>query len=87
MGFIDIKKILTVDKEREYWQCGDIEVALDKVKDLGEFIEAEAKGDFPDHKIAYRACADFLESLGIQNLKEKQIKKGYPHLLFDKYRA
>lgn len=45
LSFLDFKKIVTVEKQREYWMCGNIEVALDEVKDLGYFIEAEAKGD------------------------------------------
>ena len=81
LGFLDFKKYLTVEKQREYWMCGDIEVALDQVKDLGYFIEAEAKGDFKDEKEARKACSDFLESLGIDNIEENSIKTGYPELL------
>ena len=48
LGFLDFKKSVTIEKYREYWMCNKIEVALDKIKGLGYFIEAEAKGDFKD---------------------------------------
>ena len=80
LKFLDFKKIVTVEKKREYWMCGGIEVALDDVKGLGTFIEAEAKGDFKDEKEAKKACFEFLENLGIKDVKNKQIKTGYPQL-------
>ena len=48
LEFLDFKKVVTIEKQREYWMCGDIEVALDNIKGLGYFIEAEAKEDFQD---------------------------------------
>ncbi len=84
LGFMDFKKVLTIEKNREYWMCGEIEMALDTVKDLGTFIEAEAKGDFKDEKEAKKACIEFLESLGIKDAQNTQIKKGYPEMLFEK---
>ncbi|NVN96700.1 class IV adenylate cyclase [Candidatus Nomurabacteria bacterium] len=81
LAFLDFKKVITVEKYREYWMCGDIEVALDDIKGLGNFIEAEAKGDFKDEKEAKEACIKFLENLGIERVEDVQIKKGYPQLL------
>ena len=52
LEFLDFKKFVTVEKNREYWMCGGIEVALDEIKGLGTFVEAEAKGDFKDEKEA-----------------------------------
>lgn len=83
LGFLDFKNVITVEKQREYWMCGEIEVALDEVKGLGYFIEAEAKGDFKDTKEAKNACILFLENLGIKNVDNIQIKKGYPQLLLE----
>jgi len=48
LDFLSFKKVVTIDKQREYWDCGGIEVALDKIEGLGHFIEAEAKGNFKD---------------------------------------
>lgn len=83
LGFLDFKKVVTVEKQREYYICGDVEIALDKIKDLGYFIEAEAKGDFKDFEEAREACAKFLENLGIENVLDIQVKKGYPELLLE----
>lgn len=84
LEFLDFKKIMTVDKQREYWNCGDFEVCLDNVKDLGFFIEVEAKGDFENTEKAKKGCMDFLDKLGIENWQENHIKKGYPVLLLEK---
>lgn len=83
LEFLDFKKVVTIEKQREYWICGNIEVALDYVKDLGFFIEAEAKGDFKDSAEAKRACINFLENLGIKDIKNKQIKMGYPQIYWE----
>ncbi|MFA5932141.1 MAG: class IV adenylate cyclase [Candidatus Paceibacterota bacterium] len=84
LEFLDFKKVVIVEKEREYWMCGGIEVALDKVKDLGTFMEAEAKGDFKDEKEAKQACIDFLENLGIKDVENTQIRHGYPQFFLEK---
>ena len=81
LGFLDFKKVITVDKQREYWMCGNIEIALDEVGGLGSFVEAEAKGDFKTTAEARTACINFLENLGIKDVINCQINKGYPVLL------
>lgn len=43
---LDINKVLTLDKIRNSFMYQDIfEISLDKVKDLGYFIEIEVKDD------------------------------------------
>ena len=84
LGFLDFKKVVTVEKRREYWMCGGIEIALDEVRGLGTFAEAEAKGDFKDGKEAKKACIDFLENLGVKNVENTQIRVGYPQLILEK---
>ena len=83
LNFLDFKKVVTIEKQREYWMCGKIEVALDYIKDLGYFVEAEAKGDFKDSAEAKEACIKFLENLGIQDVKNKEIKMGYPQIYWE----
>lgn len=83
LGFLDFKKVVTVEKNREYWMCGTIEIALDDVKGAGFFIEAEAKEDFKDEKEAKKACIDFLENLGIKDVEKNQIKIGYPQMFLE----
>lgn len=84
LEFLNFEKVTTVDKQREYWDCGNIEVALDKIESLGHFIEAEAKGDFKDSIEAKQVCLDFLKSLGLQNVEAREIHEGYPTLLIKK---
>jgi len=84
LNFLDFKKVVIVDKQREYWDCGKIEIALDKVKGLGTFVEAEAKGDFISNEDSRTACINFLMSLGIEEVEKNQTKKGYPSLILEK---
>ena len=84
LEFLDFKKVVTIEKEREYWMCGKIEVALDKIKELGDFIEAEAKGDFKNEAEAKVECIKFLESLGIKDVEKNYIKQGYADMLIEK---
>ena len=83
LGFLDFKKSITIEKYREYWMCGGIEIALDNVTGLGYFIEAEAKGDFKNEAEAKEECIKFLEELGINNVEENRIKTGYPELYLE----
>lgn len=85
LKFLDFKKVATVDKQREYWRCGNFEIALDKVKDLGFFIKAEAQGNFPNAKKARAGCVNFLtRKLEIKDWSKRQIKTGYPVLILKK---
>ncbi len=86
LNFLDFKKVITIDKQREYWDCGNFEIALDRVADLGSFIEVEAKGNFENNAKAKEACLKFLENLGIKDAEKIQINKGYPVLLLEKNR-
>lgn len=84
LEFLDFNKVMTVNKQREYWDCADLEIVLDKVEGLGNFIEVEAKGDFESAAEAKKACLKFIKELGIENAENIQIFKGYPVLLSEK---
>lgn len=86
LEFLDFKKVITVEKEREIWNCGDLEICLDKVKNLGFFIEVEAKGNFGNSIDAKKACYKFLNKLGINVTSKNIINAGYPVLLL-KYKT
>ena len=79
MGFIPK---VTVSKIRKYFNCGDFEVTLDKVEQLGNFIEVEAKKNFGSIDKTRKACQNFLDNLKIKY----EIKKlqGYPYMLYRK---
>ena len=84
LAFLDFKKVVTVEKQREYWICGNLEIALDDIKGLGYFIEAEVKGDFRSTTEAKRECISFLKKLGIKDVESNHIKKGYPVMILEK---
>lgn len=84
LDFLDFKRVITVDKQREYWDCGDLEIVLDRVAGLGNFIEVEAKRNFENTTTAKEACLKFLSEIGIKNAESFQINKGYPVLLLEK---
>ncbi|MFH0791815.1 MAG: CYTH domain-containing protein [bacterium] len=78
-----MKKIVIVDKQREYWNCGDFEVAVDDVKGLGYFVEVEAKSNFENAIQARQKCIIFLDKLGMTVNEEDLIKVGYPVMLIN----
>ena len=84
LEFLDFKKVITINKQREYWDCKDFEVALDNVEGLGFFVEVEAKGNFENTIKAKEGCIKFLKKLGVKNPENNQIKTGYPVLLLKK---
>jgi adenylate cyclase class 2 len=84
LNFLNFEKVIIIEKQREYWECGNLEISLDNIKDLGFFIEVEAKGDFKDNYEAKKACFDFLKKIKINNAEDIQINKGYPVLLLEK---
>ena len=61
-----------------------MEIALDRIKDLGDFMEVEAKGDFKNVDEARKACLSFLDNLGVKDADRIEIKKGYPVMLLEK---
>lgn len=84
LALLGFKKVIEIDKKREYWDCGDFEVSLDEVKDLGFFIEVEANRLFEDAIKTRKECINFLEKIGVGNFEEKRVKIGYPMLLLEK---
>lgn len=81
LEFLDFKKVIVVEKQREYWSCGNFEVVLDYVTNLGRFIEVEAKRDFASIQEARKACQDFLGDLGVPYSEKLEIREGYPTML------
>jgi len=73
---------VTVEKTRKYFDCGDFEVTLDQIEDLGDFMEVEAKKDFGGVDKTRQACSDFLNSLDVEYETKKDM--GYPRMLYKK---
>lgn len=79
---LDKKKSVVVEKTRSTWKYHDVEIAIDKVTELGHHIELEAKADFDDHKKAKQHLYKILEKLNAQTGKEDL--RGYPFRLLEK---
>lgn len=73
---------VTVIKTRKYFDCGDFEVTIDKVKGLGNFMEIEAKKNFGGLDKTRKACLDFLKKLNMKY--EMRAQMGYPRMLYRK---
>ena len=80
---LDFKKLITVDKEREVYVFKDeFEIVLDVVKDLGHFIEIEAKKDLGSVEETRKKLFEFAKNLGVDT--SKLDKLGYPFLMMKK---
>lgn len=79
---INLIQKVVVRKTRKYFDCGDFEVTLDNVEDLGDFMEVEAKKDFGGVDKTRRACEEFLKDLNVEYEVQKEM--GYPRMLYKK---
>ena len=60
--------LVVVDKQREIFFIGNVKFHLDKVKDLGKFIEIEAIGKEEDNKNdLFKQCKFYLNLFGVDN--------------------
>jgi predicted adenylyl cyclase CyaB len=76
---------VTVIKTRKFFDCGNFEVVLDRVKGLENFMEVEAKKDFGGIRKTRKACEEFLKSLNVDY--EILHLMGYPRLLYRKLKG
>jgi len=77
---LQFHKIVTVDKIRRAWQYQDWEIAIDKIKDLGDFVEIEYKGSKnPDPKQETDVMVKFIKDLGCGKIERNYL--GYPFQL------
>lgn len=83
LKILNFDNYLTVDKKREtYTYKGQFEIALDKVKGLGYFIEIEALKNFRSNETALQRIYSFAKELGIDTAKRDN--NGYVLLLLKK---
>jgi len=78
---LDFKPLIIVDKTRKVWLYKDFEIAIDSVKDLGNFVEIEYKGEDENAdpgKTAERMI-QFLKEVGCGKIMINYM--GYPYLL------
>jgi len=81
---LDFKPITVVDKIRKAWRYNDYEIAIDKVKNLGDFVEIEYKGG--DTSLTPEQITDqmigFLKNLNVGRIERNHV--GYPFMLLFK---
>lgn len=80
---LDFKLCVTVDKLRKIWTYKDYEVAVDSVKELGDFIEIEyiGKDEDVDPKKITGEMISFLKNINCGKIMRNYV--GYPfQLLF-----
>jgi len=84
LGALDFKYLITVDKFRSAWNYKEYEISIDKVEDLGDFVEIEYIGsNAGDPKEVTDEMILFLTSMQCGELNRDY--KGYPFLLLEKY--
>lgn len=76
---LNFTPLVTVDKTREEWKLPSVEVVFDHVKDAGDFVEFEFKGDAENVDDATAQLVEFIESFGVE--LGDTMNRGYPHIL------
>lgn len=70
-----LEKVVVVSKTREVFRLGDICICLDRIENLGEYVEVEIINNNKDNSL----IRDLLVDLGIE--KDDIIEKGYITML------
>ncbi len=78
LGFI---KKVTVTKLRKTFIYKDFEIVLDFIKELGPFLEVEAKKSFGTAEQTRAECLKILKEINAE--WDKPINKGYPELVLN----
>jgi len=80
---LNIKSLVKVIKERKVYNYNnEFEVALDKVDELGYFVEIEVKKGFESIEIANKKLLEFAKQMGVDTSNRNY--RGYPFLLLEK---
>lgn len=82
---LDIKEMVVINKTRKIYFYKDYEIAIDSIKDLGDFVEIEFKGDQngKDPAKITNEMVSFLKNIGCGKINRNFV--GYPfQLLFPK---
>jgi len=79
---LNINEVVVVEKIRNTWMYKDVEIAVDKVTELGHYIELEYKGDGEDIEENKNHLYKVLEELGARVGSQNFL--GYPMILLKK---
>jgi adenylate cyclase class 2 len=75
-----------VDKQRRAYEYKDTEIFVDRVKDLGDFIEIEYYGGGEDIAAAQKLLKNVLREIGAK-VEPEEDHRGYPYHLIARKRA
>lgn len=82
LGHLGLVKVLDLRKKRERAKFRGFEICLDRVKGLGDYIEAEIITRHANREAARRKIIKFLQEIGI---RESDLdSRGYPEIIFEK---
>jgi len=85
LGILNFRFLVRVDKLRKIWKYKDYEIAVDSVKNLGDFVEIEyiGKNENIRPEIITQEMIDLLKEINCGKIKRNYV--GYPfQLLFPK---
>jgi len=83
LAALDFVKLVDVKKTRRVWMYKDVEVSIDAVEDLGDYIELEYKGNLRDVDAARDYLFAVLKEIGAETGELDQ--RGYPYLVLEKH--
>ena len=78
---LNINPLIVVNKKRTSFLYQNVEISIDEVEELGNFVELEMKGEYSSFEEALAYLYALAEQLGIQ--REGEDHKGYPRLLLE----
>lgn len=78
---LKFESIVVVDKIRKIWNYGDYEIAIDSIKNLGDFVEIEYKSNNKDvdPKKITDVMIEFLKKIGVGKIERNYV--GYPFMM------
>jgi adenylate cyclase class 2 len=82
MGF---EPVAVVDKTRRAYKYKDVEISIDVVKELGDFIEIEYYGESDDTDMAQKMLKEILAEIDAK-VEPDQDKRGYPYHMIERAR-
>jgi len=87
LQLLNWQEVPVVDKKRIKIHLGDVEIVLDNVKDLGDFIEAEKIVTDPDPEARKKIQQELFTLLGTLGVGEEDriIDGKYPYMLWEKF--
>jgi adenylate cyclase class 2 len=79
---LGVQPLIVVDKVRRSFMYKEVEVSLDQIAALGDFVELEMKGIFNSPEEAKEKLWELAKELGLE--RDWQDNKGYPWLMLEK---